>query len=172
MAVHDLMNPGSSQGPLREGIIAKDATSLDEAVEVTIPGFDPHIRWGPCPWSPRHNDDGDILGPAAGDPCAVALIESDEEGATIPVVVSWWGDGVVLVESSVGSVADGSDLHYTHIQGTPSDEWIIPHGLGKYPAIDFIDTAGTQIYGEIIHDSLDQARGLFLAPFIGKAIAN
>lgn len=68
--------------------------------------------------------------------------------------------------------ADGPDLHYTHIQGSPSDEWVIVHNLGKYPAIDFIDTAGTTIYGEIVHDSLNQARGLFLAPFIGKAIAN
>lgn len=67
---------------------------------------------------------------------------------------------------------NGSDKNYYHVQSVASDEWIIKHNLGKYPAVSIIDSAGTQVQGEIKYSSLDEVIIKFSAAFSGKATLN
>lgn len=78
--------------------------------------------------------------------------------------------GVAGPEGPPGATT--GDLSYRHIQSAPAVEWVIAHGLSKYPALTVLDSAGTEVVGDVLHDSLLQARVFFTAPFAGTATAN
>lgn len=66
----------------------------------------------------------------------------------------------------------GNDRHYPHDQQISSDTWTIPHGLGKYPSITVIDSAGDEVEGDVSYPSLNVAIVRFNGAFSGKAYAN
>lgn len=66
----------------------------------------------------------------------------------------------------------GGDKHYVHKQETSSDTWEVTHGLGKEPAVTIVDSAGTEVIGEVEYVSLNKCILRFQAPFSGKAIFN
>jgi hypothetical protein len=94
---------------------------------------------------------------------ALALkIDISEKGAPSGVATL---DGTgKLIQTQLGT--------YIWDQGTPSAEWIIPHGLGRYPAIDTYDSAGNHQGGDVIYDSLNQLRVIFKFAFGGLAYLN
>lgn len=61
---------------------------------------------------------------------------------------------------------------YIHNQGVPAISWTIVHNLGKYPNINIVDSANTDVIGEIVYDSLNQITVTFSAAFSGKAYLN
>lgn len=65
-----------------------------------------------------------------------------------------------------------SDKNYIHTQNTPLKEWMITHNLGKYPAVSVIDSAGTEVEGEVQYIDLNNVRLIFSAEFSGKATLN
>lgn len=75
---------GSARGSQRVGAyraqIATSPADLGTKLYVTIPNFDPKLRFGPCRWMPR----GATL-PTRGDQ---ALVEFDDNGEAW--VVAWW----------------------------------------------------------------------------------
>lgn len=88
--------------------------------------------------------------------------------------VDFAADAVVLtlgpyIEFGVGA---GVDAHYSHTQASPSDTWVIAHGLGKRPAVTIIDSAGDEVEGSVRHDSLNQITVSFSAGFAGVAFLN
>ncbi len=58
---------------------------------------------------------------------------------------------------------------YVHTQATPASDWIIPHNLGYYPNVHAEDSAGDDIEGDIVHDSVNQLTLSFSAATAGKA---
>lgn len=66
----------------------------------------------------------------------------------------------------------GGDKHYVHKQETSSDTWEVIHGLGKEPAVTVVDSAGTEVIGEVEYVNLNKCILRFQAPFSGKAIFN
>ena len=67
---------------------------------------------------------------------------------------------------------NAKDKHYVHKQETSSDTWEVTHGLGKEPAVTVIDSAGTEVIGEVEYVGLNKCILRFQAPFSGKAIFN
>lgn len=82
---------------------------------------------------------------------------------------------VVLVEGPQGPTgppgADG-DRSYTHNQSSPSATWTIAHNLSKFPSVTIVDSAGTEMIGEIVHDSINHVTATFTTAFSGKAYLN
>jgi cytoskeletal protein RodZ len=69
--------------------------------------------------------------------------------------------------------ADGSGSANTtvvHDQASANATWTMTHNLGRYPAIDIIDSAGNHVIGDIKHNSVNQAVATFDNAFAGKAI--
>lgn len=64
------------------------------------------------------------------------------------------------------------DLHYEHVQEAASASWAITHNLGKRPAVQVTDTAGSQVEGDVTWVDDDHVRIDFTAPFSGRAILN
>lgn len=101
---------------------------------------------------------------------AVVFAESDSS-----VVFSDSSESfVVLIEGPQGpSGTPGTgDLSYTHNQSSPSATWTITHNLGKYPSVTIVDSAGTQLLGQVVHDSINQVTATFTTAFSGKAYLN
>lgn len=72
----------------------------------------------------------------------------------------------------VGNPASGNDKSYTHDQTTPSDTWTINHFLDKFPSVSIVDSAGTQVEGEVVYESINQLVVTFSGAFSGKAYLN
>lgn len=71
-----------------------------------------------------------------------------------------------------GGTGGSGDLTFVHDQTTASDDWFIAHGLGKYPSVTVIDSAGDQAEGDLIYVSATSLRIVFSAAFTGRAYLN
>lgn len=61
---------------------------------------------------------------------------------------------------------------YVHDQGVPSDTWVIEHGLNKFPAVTVVDSANSEVIGEITYNTIDTVTITFSGAFSGKAYLN
>ena len=64
------------------------------------------------------------------------------------------------------------DKHYVHQQRTAAKDWVIAHGMGKYPIARVLDTAGTTVLGEIEYTDENNLILHFSAAFAGAAYLN
>lgn len=64
------------------------------------------------------------------------------------------------------------DRNYVHNQSIASDSWTITHNLGKYPAVNIIDSANSNIIGSVTYNSLNQITISFAGDTSGTATLN
>ena len=81
-------------------------------------------------------------------------------------------DALRMVRNSSNASESTKDAHYTHHQTTASAEWIIEHNLGKNPAVEVIDSAGSVVVGDVQHNNTNIVTITFSAPFSGRAFLN
>lgn len=84
-----------------------------------------------------------------------------------PITVS---GGIVHVP--VGGGSGGSDANFVHDQAIAATTWNVAHNLGKRAAVQVVDSAGTQVEGDIIWIDNNHVRLEFSAPFSGSAFFN
>lgn len=63
------------------------------------------------------------------------------------------------------------DTH-VHTQGIPSATWTVTHNMNKYPSVTVVDSAETQVIGDVEYDSLNQVTITFASAFSGYAYFN
>lgn len=81
-------------------------------------------------------------------------------------------DDRYYTESEVDAkIAAAKDTHYT-TSFTNLATVTVAHNLGKRPAITVMDSAGTEIEGEVIHDTLNQVTLKFSSSFSGTVTCN
>lgn len=68
-----------------------------------------------------------------------------------------------------GPPGDGSLANYTHDQPVASDTWVVNHGLGFHPSVMVFDTAGDEIVGAIIHNTVNSLTITFSTNVSGTA---
>lgn len=90
-------------------------------------------------------------------PDVSATVHTTSPSINIPVEVSTKGSG---------------DKHYTFIQRVPSDVWEVKHNLNKYPSVSIVDSANTEIIGDVDYIDLNNCRLTFVGAFSGKAYFN
>jgi hypothetical protein len=61
---------------------------------------------------------------------------------------------------------------YIHNQPNSSAQWTITHNLNKYPSVTVVDTANTEVVGDVQYVSANQLLLIFSFPFSGKAYLN
>lgn len=96
----------------------------------------------------------------------IDLIEIDPSGASINQALVF--NGTKFVPSTITSGGGGSS-RFEYQQTTPASQWTIAHGLNGYPLINVVDSAGTQIFGDVTYPSNSQVIISFTAPFSGVA---
>lgn len=65
-----------------------------------------------------------------------------------------------------------SGANFIHDQLVPSDEWVINHGLNRYPSVAVVDSAGSVVEGTVEYTSNNVITLRFAAPFGGQAFLN
>jgi hypothetical protein len=100
-----------------------------------------------------HTEDVIIV---SAEPDSVITVQVQEQPVPEPILIT---------------LDDGTSIQvaYHHTQGLSSDTWEIEHNLGFYPNITTMDSAGTQVEGELQHLSKYRLRVNFSAPISGQA---
>jgi hypothetical protein len=70
------------------------------------------------------------------------------------------------------NTVDTTDLNYIHNQTTPSLTWIVNHNLNKYPAVNIVDSTGSEVEAEIVYISINQLEVRFTSLVSGQAYVN
>ena len=58
---------------------------------------------------------------------------------------------------------------YVHLQASPAVAWVIPHQLGRHPAVRVVDSGDRVVMGDVTYDDADRVTLGFAAAFAGKA---
>lgn len=87
---------------------------------------------------------------------------SDGNGNPLPISVS-----------ATDVRVNGQSLtSFTYEQPSAEAEWIIEHNLGKKPSVTAVDSANTQVVGEVEYLDNNNLIVRFKYPFKGKAFLN
>lgn len=87
--------------------------------------------------------------------------------------VTWSPRTVEITNGGMqGPPGTDGDKHYRHVQGSAAATWIVDHNLDKYPAVQVVDSGGTQVEGDVQHVSQQRAIVTFNAAFAGQAFLN
>lgn len=84
-------------------------------------------------------------------------------GDTLP----WRPFDVPVVDEDVSA-----DLTYVHVQGNADTVWPITHNLGKFAAVDVVDTGGSVVLPDVLYVDANSVQLTFGAPVSGKAFVN
>lgn len=84
---------------------------------------------------------------------------------------------VDLLGEQLTTLAQSSHLlnstTYVHTQAIPAAEWIINHHFtDKFPSVTVVDSAGTEVIGDVTYTGPSQVVLNFAAEFSGKAYLN
>lgn len=63
-------------------------------------------------------------------------------------------------------------VNYIYDQAMPASTWIVTHNMGKFPSVQVIDTANTEVEGSIEYINNNVLQIHFKNAFSGKAILN
>ncbi len=64
------------------------------------------------------------------------------------------------------------DKHIVFTQASPSATWSVNHSLNKFPSVTVVDSAGTQVVGDVQHIDSNNITITFINQFSGKAYIN
>lgn len=139
--------------PAVSGVVATTLGAPDDDLYVVVPEYDPHLRFGPCPFV------GPL--PVRGDDCLVIFDDERQPWVVIPGAIEEGGGG-----------GTGDDKNYVHTQGSPSTVWSVTHNLGKFPAVDVVDTGDSVVIPTVHYDSTNAVTLTFGSATSGKAYFN
>lgn len=74
-----------------------------------------------------------------------------------------------IVEKVQENVA-GADLSYS--QSFNASVVVVAHNLGKFPSVTVINSAGDEVEGGVVHNSLNQLTLTFSGSFVGTVYCN
>lgn len=77
-----------------------------------------------------------------------------------------------FTDSEIKELLPLGDKNFVYNQTVPSSLWNIVHNLNKFPSVTIVDSANTEVVGEIIHLNENEVQIIFSASFSGKAIFN
>lgn len=63
----------------------------------------------------------------------------------------------------------GAGVIFRWNQAAPATVWTVPHDLGFYPSVSTTDTAGTQVYGDVLYLDENTVQVTFGLAFAGYA---
>lgn len=83
--------------------------------------------------------------------------------------------GAMYVVWPAGGAAPGpgtGDKNFVYTQGTPATTWSITHGLGKFVAVDVVDSGGSAVIPDVHYVDANTVTLTFGTSTSGKAFVN
>lgn len=71
-----------------------------------------------------------------------------------------------------GGGTGSGDLFYRWDQVSPATIWHVNHGMGKFPTVTVVDSAGHEVRGEVTYIDMNHVDLIFSASFAGVAYFN
>ena len=111
-------------------------------------------------------------------PAAVNLIAAGPAPVNLVVtppaalLVTTGGQGPAGPQGTQGPAGPAGGASLVVNQAVASSTWLITHGLQRYPSITTVDSAGDQIFGDLVYLDNNNARISFGAPVAGSAYLN
>src|SRR3954471_12630421 len=68
-----------------------------------------------------------------------------------------------------GGGTGSGDLFYKWDQAAPASIWHVNHGMGKFPTVTVVDSAGHEVRGEVVYIDNNHVNLIFSASFAGTA---
>jgi len=116
---------------------------------------------------------GDVgsIGPAGPQgPEGTVYVDPDPPPAPTVEGHMWYDeDDETLDPFSWNELSDKPLLQYVHDQSTPSATWNIIHNMGYFPSVTVVDSAGSEVMGDVQHMNAYTVVVTFGAAFGGKA---
>lgn len=78
-------------------------------------------------------------------------------------------DTVVAWTDIVNRPSTFAPNNYTHIQDAAAAVWTITHNLGYHPQVTIVDSAGSEVMGDIAYLDINTVRATFGGAFAGRA---
>ena len=78
---------------------------------------------------------------------------------------------ISVLEETI-NVTQTFDKNYLYFQDVASDLWEIKHNLDKFPSVTVIDSAGSEVIGEVEYIDSNNLKIKFAGGFSGKATLN
>lgn len=104
--------------------------------------------------------------------CAPTQGGTGLDATTAPAGMTLQTTGTGYQFTSPTGGGTGGDLSYIHIQSTPAASWTITHGLGKHPSVTVVDSAQTEVIGDVTYIDANSLRVDFNGGFSGNAYLN
>lgn len=101
--------------------------------------------------------------------------EDHTQGSAITHVLTAGGYTTGIDERIATHVAaddphgDVQGFTFVFNQASPIATWVIVHNLGGFPSVTVVDSADTQMEGDVVYNSEDQITVSFTSGFAGKA---
>lgn len=104
------------------------------------------------------------------------VLAEGEPGLDLTLGKVKYGDGVTEWSELPFAAADvelpEAYEYHVHEQESASASWSITHNLGRCPSVTIVDSAGTEVVGDVQHVTSNEVHLTFAAPFSGKAYLN
>lgn len=120
---------------------------------------------------PSHNSVSGVIGSTNH---LVGALGATDGGAgnSVSGVVSPTNHLVGTFGTASGGGSGGGDKHFVYTQRTPSDRWVVNHGLDKYPSVTVVDSAESIVVGNCEYIDKNIVILTFNGSFSGKAYFN
>jgi hypothetical protein len=92
-------------------------------------------------------------------------------------------NAVIAIEEAIGTTTSTSSIEerlsaveqntvttYIFTQSVPATTWTIDHNLGRFPSVTIVDSAGTQVFGDVQYTSNTQVVLTFSAVFLNSPL--
>lgn len=86
------------------------------------------------------------------------------DGGTSPT-----GPATVAWEDITGKPTTFQPKTYVHVQDTAVTTWTINHNLGYYPSVTVVDSAGSEVVGDVTYPDANTVTATFGGAFGGRA---
>lgn len=80
--------------------------------------------------------------------------------------------GPIGPQGPQGPAGPAGGAQYVHNQGSADTVWNVAHNLNRFPTITVVDSANTEVIGDVAYIDSNNVVLTFSAPFSGKAFCN
>jgi hypothetical protein len=112
------------------------------------------------------NDYLEVFAYTINDTAGGVTINADTSAAATALTVMPMQVGP---QGPAGPAGAGGVTSYTHTQGISLATWTITHNLGFFPNVSVVDSANTQVEGDVVYTSVNALTVSFSSAFSGKA---
>lgn len=105
-------------------------------------------------------------------------IEREQVEKTVYEVSTALSTGkLVRVKSSTGLIDQAylppqAAQPFNFVQNAPATNWVVNHNLARYPSIIVVDSNGAEVWGDLVHNTNNQATLTFSEAISGIAVCN